>query len=338
MIWILLRSFLAGFTAWLFKNKVLKTDLNKFTAVLLATIWGIFWGIAAAFAYEYIYGEGTFNNSTLVRSIVFTSIISYYGFTTKLKLPNFKNRRSGGGTEKPSIEKLTTDQKVHAASFMQKLLFVKTGARFALSFTLAIFLLSLVYVSEVVHINEEFKIANGKFYSSTPAKVAYCQQLLKIREYCKLYGKAHSNPNSKYDYLFEEDNCMEMNSTDIHFAETECVPPSSLDSQYQNIWNSINQSLVVLFCIYTGLFLFTVLLAGRSLILEKTIGWKRLSIVIGCAFTGIMVMYISIISDHFYENELVLWMLIATLIPAVTIISILKGKLLFEWVKDGFQE
>lgn len=343
MIWILLRSFLAGFTAWLFKNKVLKKDLNKFTAILLAIIWGIFWGIAAAFAYEYIFGKGTFKNSTLVPSIVFTSVVSYYAFTTKIKFPYFERDTSSDNVADTVIEKIAKVQKVkvHAASFLQKLLLVKTGVRFALSFTLAILLLFLVYVCEVVHINAEFKIANEKFYSSPPAKIADCQQLLKIREYCEQYARGHSNPNSnEYAQLFEVDDCMKLNSNDIHFAETECVPPSSLDSQYQSAWNFIIQSRYVIpFCIYAGLFLFTTLLAGRSLTLEREKGWKRLSFVTGCAFGVLISAYVLLMSDDFRNDEFVIWVVGSlTLVPTVSVISILKAKSLFEWVKEGFQE
>lgn len=83
MIWIVLRMFLAWWTARIIKKYLLKTDFSKPLAILLAIIWGIVWGTAAAFAFEYIYGTGTFNNKTLVPSIMFTAVAAYYALIAK---------------------------------------------------------------------------------------------------------------------------------------------------------------------------------------------------------------------------------------------------------------
>ena len=78
MIWIVLRTFLAWWTARIIKKYLLKADFSKPSAILLAIIWGVVWGIAAAFAFEYIFGAGTFNNKTLVPSIMFNAVAVYY--------------------------------------------------------------------------------------------------------------------------------------------------------------------------------------------------------------------------------------------------------------------
>jgi tetratricopeptide (TPR) repeat protein len=80
MLWFVLRTFLAWGSARLIKKFLFKTDFGRPIAIVLAIIWGIVWGIAAAFAFEYIFGEGNFNNKTLVPSIIFTSFAAYYAF------------------------------------------------------------------------------------------------------------------------------------------------------------------------------------------------------------------------------------------------------------------
>jgi len=50
-------------------------------------------------------------------------------------------------------------------------------------------------------------------------------------------------------------------------------------------------------------------------------------------------LYIYATEDNFHQTEFLFWLLITPiLIPITTIILMLKGKLIFEWIKQGFRE
>lgn len=83
MLWVGLRIFLAWWTARLIKRKIFKSDFDKPSAAILAIVWGIIWGVGAAFAFEFTFGAGTFQNRTLVPSILFTAVASYYAFVAE---------------------------------------------------------------------------------------------------------------------------------------------------------------------------------------------------------------------------------------------------------------
>lgn len=105
--------------------------------------------------------------------------------------------------------------------------------------------------------------------------------------------------------------------------------------------NSVQKSnFVIPLSLFGGILVSIITLAGRLLIHEEKLGWKRLSIVLGCVIAFITPIAIALLADDFQnQDELIFSILISLLlIPFVTIILVLKGRAMSEWVKEGFSK
>ena len=347
MIWIVLRTFLAWGTARIIKKQILKTDFGKTIAIILAIIWGTVWGVAAAFAFEYLFGEGTFKNSTLVPSIVFTSIASYYALIAK----DFTG--SLIENSKPAIEpnqKSTQEQPVVEISptsdkWLLKLLLVKSGARALIALSVTILLFTLILATQTISVKEEWSTAYQNYMNTTITdQMSFCQSMLDksnidtVENCDKFLNTETTNIDLIVKGMAEFNNCENRNKE--IYAQNGCLVgnPGTLTSY---AWNSVKKSnFGILFSLFGGILVFAILITGKALILEGKLGWKRLSILLGCIFAFIIAIIIALLADDFHNpGEVIITILFSLLLtPCVTIILVLKGRLLFEWVKEGFSK
>lgn len=347
MLWILLRTFLAWGSARLIKKFLFKADFGKPIAIVLAVIWGVVWGIAAAFAFEYIFGEGTFNNQTLVPSIIFTSFAAYYAFIVK-EFADSQNEN-----EKPVIvlnQEPAQEQSVNEINptrdkWFKKLLLVKSGTRALIALSVAFLLFSLVLATVTISVYKEWSIArHNSMNKSIDDQIKFCQNILdkanidKVENCDKYLNVGTNNTDLLVNGMMEFSFCENRNKE--IYAQNGCLVgnPGTLINY---VWDSVQKSnFAIPLCLFVGILVFASLLTGRVLLLEKKLGWKRLSIVSGFTFAFIALIIIMAVADSFRSDELIaLWTLTALLlIPLTTIILVLKGRLLFEWVKEGFRE
>jgi hypothetical protein len=347
MIWILLRTFIAWGSARLLKKKILKTDFDKPVAIILAIIWGLIWGIAAAVAFEYIFGAGTFSNRSLVPSILFTSIASYYALITKdftgSKIED--NKPAIEPNEVEAVEQPILETKKTKVSFFRKLILVKSVTRALISVGVIILLFTLILATETISIKKQWSIAHQNFMNTTTNdQISFCQSILdrskkNTVENCDKFLNADtSNIELLVEGMKEFNNCE--NSNKAIYAQNGCLvgSPGTLISYS---WNSLKKSnFIIPLCLFVGILVFIILLAGRVLILEEKLGWKRLSIVLGCIIAFIIAIIITLLADDFHsKDELFISILISLILtPFITIILVLKGRSLFEWVNEGFSK
>lgn len=350
MIWTALYMFLAWGTARLIKSIFIKSDLKKITAIFFAVIWSLIWVIGAAIVFEYIFGAGTFNKKMLFLSIFSTAVISYYALTAKASKANSKkNVQSPISPEAVVIPALQTN-KINSSTnnIFQKLFLAKTGTRALVSLIAAILLFTLILATEAFLVRAEWLTEYQKFEASqVSAKTPICYKLSNnidlTNEELMLVPKVNVL-SLLIDSTGKIVNCKEEDKYCGAFkfmvlSEIGCLITENPGSLAMYWISHINPTNFIPLCLLVGLIIFCILLTGRELIFEKSIGWKRLSIVLGGLFSIMSIVYILVTKDDFRNDEFVILILISLiLIPMATITLMLKGKFIFEWVKQGFTE
>lgn len=349
MIWTALYMFLAWGTARLIKNIFITSDFKKNTAIFFSLVWSLIWVIGAAIVFEYIFGAGTFNKKMLFPSIFSTALVSYYALTAKASKPNSKkNVQFPIPPETEVIPALQTNKtKSLINNIFRKLLNAKVGVRALFSLILTILLFTLILANQAYLIRAEWLVAHQKF--EAPPALANTQICSKLsnssdltNEELILLPKVNELPflidsNGKIVNCENDEYCELFQSSALR--EIGCIEADNPGSLLTYLNPRIDFGHIISLSIFVGIVIFFSLLTGHEFIAEKSIGWKRLSIVLGGLFSIIGILYIYATEDNFHQTEFLFWLLITPiLIPITTIILMLKGKLIFEWIKQGFRE
>jgi len=339
--------FLAWGTARLIKTKFIKSDLNKPTAIILAFVWGLIWVIGAAIVFEYIVGSGTFNKRLLFPSIFSSAVISYYAFTAKIsKTKSRMNVQSTISTE--TLENPTQQtKKINSLknNIFQKLFLAKAGPRALISLIAALVLFTLILASQAYTIRAEWL----KYDASPLAKTQICYKLFNnldlTNEELSLVPKVNDlsfllDSTGKVVICEKEEFCELLKSSVL--SEIGCLNAENRGSLLTFLKSRIHLNdleAMISFSIFVGVVIFFILLTVCELIVEKSLGWKRLSIVLGGLFSIIGTLFILTTENSFQKfNFVVLIIITPIFLYITTVLLMLKGKLLFEWIKQGFTE
>lgn len=348
MIWILLRTFLAWGSARLIKKKILKTDFNKPTAIILAIVWGGIWGIVAAYTFEYIFGIGTFRSRALVLSILFTSIAAYYALIAK----DFEDspKQDMGSNNTKDLERPIVQKKHIKGDFFRKIILVKSGIRSLISLIVIIVLFLLTLATNTIIVKDEWLIAHQEFIDTSAfVNAPLCQKVLNNQKISELDLTVIAEGPRRTEFMNLIEELLNCKADPIGFCVNEdsifrgmaCIASDDPGSLIDFSLNSLkNSNLAIPWLLFSGILAFTLLLAGRVLILERKLGWKRLSIVLGGAIAIVLAIIITLLADGFDNQYEVIISILFSLIltPCITIILVLKGRSLFEWVKEGFSK
>lgn len=338
MLFTILRLFLAWASARFIKKSILKRDFGKFVAILLSIFWATAWSILEMYLIETFLGKGAHRPNSLVPNILFTSIVVYYAliiqeFGVKPKAVEDSALPNNQGLAKVDVLLL----KARLIQFLKKMALVKSVTRVVISLKICtVFLVVMFTILALIHIGDWSKAKQAHLNSLASSHSDFCWKFAVHEveggypEPKKLYR--YSELKEYYKYLER-----------LKQKEKECKNPSSL---ILYTWDTYRDScyFFIVTSFYLAVIVFLALLAGRSLILESHVGWKRLSIVIGAAafvfLSFILIQAIAVEEPIIFikEDDIVIWLCTLFMAPFIAIVLILKGKLLIKWVKEGFSE
>ncbi|MBA4260349.1 MAG: hypothetical protein C0446_14395 [Chitinophaga sp.] len=351
MIWTLLCLFLAWGTARLIKANILRTNFNKPTAIILAIVWGVLWVIGGAFLFEYIVGVGTYNKKMLILNIFSASVVSYYALTTKLSKYNIQKNDNVPTTFEPLLN-LEPEQvvvkKLSTNNIFQKLFLLKMKARTLLSLILGLVMFIFLLANETFSINAQWLNTYQEFEKSqATAQPPICNKLsnnLDLTTDELMAVPKVDNLSFLIDHTGKVVSCGKNDEFCEAFKssvleEIGCLDTEDPGSKFEYWKTNLSIDNLILPSISLGIALFFILLTGHEYMVEKSLGWKRLSIVIGGLFSISGILYIFVIEESISDSELIIGILTSIiLIPVITILLMIKGKVLFQWVKSGFAE